>query len=110
MRNFRPEVASLAIVLDAVKVRPLSAVGVERAERRPTLTASARDGVGTPRSRRKNAGGAVKQKNNAGASCAVAQSGTRATAHGCDPQASSNGAGTLDGRLIAALVSAALAW
>jgi hypothetical protein len=63
MRIFRPEGGKPAIVLDAVKMRPVNVEGADRTARRPTLTASARDGVGTPRSRRKNAGGAVKQKN-----------------------------------------------
>ena len=59
---FRPVIIQSAAVLEAVKARPGNVECASMAERRPTLTASARAGVRNLRSGRKKACGAVEQK------------------------------------------------
>jgi hypothetical protein len=59
---FRPVIIQSAAVLEAVKARPGNVEVCLYAERRPTLTASARAGVRNLRSGRKKACGAVEQK------------------------------------------------
>ena len=59
---FRPVITESAAVLEAIKARPGNVEVCPCAERRPTLTASARAGVRNLRSGRKKACGAVEQK------------------------------------------------
>src|SRR3954463_7572150 len=62
LRAVSPDRLKHAAVLEAVKVRPGNAGVAAMAEWRPTLTASARVGVGSLRSGRKNARGAGRPK------------------------------------------------
>src|SRR3954470_9228297 len=62
LRAVSPDRLKHAAVLEAVKVRPGNAGVAATAEWRPTLTASARVGVGSLRSGRKNARGAGRTK------------------------------------------------
>src|SRR3954471_15313185 len=62
LRAVSPDRLKHAAVLEAVKVRPGNAGVAATAEWRPTLTASARVGVGSLRSGRENARGAGRTK------------------------------------------------